>query len=402
MSRGRVDPPGEKLHGIAYHGPPMADLHRRRLLALLAGAGPGAALAAALPAWIRDAAAATPSGIVVRNDWPEHWETSIEALGRNWITPNDVFFARSHFPVPEVDPRTWRVEIAGLVEHARSFSLQDLRALPPAEHVATLECAGNGRALYNLPSTSGTQWQRGAVGTAHWRGVALRTLLERARPAADAQHVWFEGADAAPVGEAPRFVRSIPLAKAQDDVLLAHTMNGTALPRLHGGPLRAVVPGWFGMAWAKWVTRIRLEAKPSDNHFMVRGYRYTYPGDDPAAALPVETMRVKSLITRPLAGARVPAGMLRVRGFAWAGPDGVRTVEVSGDGGLTWQEARLTGVAVAGAWQAWEITIPVAGPVELLARATDARGETQPASARANAGGYGNNSIHRVKIDVTA
>ena len=394
----------------------MNRLTRRAFLAAGARAGLGAAALAALPRWTRAALAAHPPGtalapdapgaeLIVRNDWPEHWETTVEALGRSFLTPERVFFVRSHFPVPRLDPGAHRIEVAGLVRTSQTYALDELRALPAAEAVHTLECAGNGRGLYHLASTSGTQWERGAVGTARWSGARLATLLERAGVQPEAKHVWLEAADAAPLPGAPRFLRSIPLEKAMKDTLLAMTMNDRPLPVRHGAPLRAIVPGWYGMASTKWVTRVRVEATPSDNHFFVRGYRYTYPGEDPAQAAPVEEMRVKSLITRPLSGARVSAtkGRLPVRGFAWAGPVGVRLVEVSTDSGKTWQPAGFREDSEPMAWRAWATQVDATpGSLTILARATDGNGVAQPEAARPNAGGYGNNSIHRVTVRVGA
>ena len=158
------------------------------------------------------------------------------------------------------------------------------------------------------------------------------------------------------------------------------------------------------MASTKWLTRIRVEAGASDNHFMVKGYRYAYPGGDPLAAPPVESVRVKSLITRPLEGAVIEPGPVQVRGFAWAGRPGVRSVAVSSDGGSSWREARLADDAHPAAWRSWQTEMDAAlpGDLTLLARATDGAGEAQPMAARANAGGYGNNSIHRVTVHVRA
>jgi DMSO/TMAO reductase YedYZ molybdopterin-dependent catalytic subunit len=382
----------------------MTHAGRRRFLAAVAVATPGALLAASLPPWARQALAASDPNIIVRNDWPEHWETTLAALDKSWTTPNADFFVRSHFLPPDVDAASWRLEIAGLVRTPFQLTLAELRALPSVQQDVTLECAGNGRGLYALASTSGTQWERGAVGTARWGGVRLGTLLERAGVEPGAHHVWFEAADEATLLQVPRFVRSIPLEKALDDVLLAHSMNGVPLPKRHGAPLRAIVPGWFGMASTKWLTRIRVEAAVSDNHFMAKGYRYAYPGVDPATAEPVETLRVKSLITRPLDGATVKPGMVAVRGYAWAGRAGVKQVEVSSDGGASWREAQLTGEARPGAWRGFETQMDVARPGEmtLLARATDGDGAVQPMAARANAGGYGNNSIQRVSLHVRA
>ncbi len=359
-----------------------------------------------LPPWARSTALAAsgPAGLIERNEWPEHWETTLEALGENFLTSNDVFFVRSHFRAPLIDASTYRLEVSGLVQNPLSLTFAELRAMPPSGGVHTLECAGNGRGLYKLPNTSGTQWERGAVGTAMWAGVRLSRLLERAGVAPEAKHVWFEAADEAPLPQTPRFLRSIPLAKAMEDVLLAHSMNRVSLPPLHGAPLRAIVPGWYGMASTKWVTRVRVEAAPSDNHFMAKGYRYVYPGEDPALAPPVETIRVKSIITRPLAGSRVPAGRIRVQGFAWAGPAEVRLVEVSTDGGTSWGPARFTGESLPNAWRQWATEVEGKNPATItaMARATDNDGQVQPLAARANASGYANNSIHEVQFRVGA
>lgn len=411
----------------------MSDMDRRSFLTALARAGLGASALAPLARWAQGAVAAprtapphpahaattiaprTPPAdhaeLIVRNDRPEHWETTVEALGRSWITPNPRFFARSHLSTPSLDPATWRLEVAGKVATPLSLSLAELKAMPATDATVTLECAGNGRGLYRLPSTSGTQWERGAVGTAAWRGVKLSDLLERAGVSSEARHVWFEAADRAPMPGAPPFLRSIPIEKAKEDVVLAWAMNGEPLPTIHGAPLRAMVPGWFGMASAKWLTRVRLEATPSDNYFMATGYRYRYPGEDPAAAPPVETLRVKSLITRPLEGETVTLvgpkrrggkPRLHVTGFAWAGPAGVRLVEVSVDGGREWRPAGFMGETAPGAWRGWatEIEVPAPATVTVMARATDNTGDVQPLAARGNAGGYGNNSIHAVKARV--
>jgi DMSO/TMAO reductase YedYZ molybdopterin-dependent catalytic subunit len=390
-------------------------LGRRGFLGALGRAGTGALIAAAVPEWARAASrlatapgaragrAALDADLIVRNTWPEHYETSIAALGRAWVTPTQAFFVRSHFPVPDVDPESYRLEVTGLVRTPLTLTLPELLALPAEARTLTLECAGNGRGLFSVPSTSGTQWERGAVGNAAWRGPLLASLLRRAEVQPEAKHVWLEAADRAPLPDAvPPFLRSIPLEKALDDVILAHSMNGAAIPKLHGAPLRAIVPGWFGMASTKWVTRIRVEAAPSDNHFFIRGYRYVHPGEDPTKAAPVQEMRVKSLITRPREGARVARGQVSVRGFAWAGPAGVERVEISSDDGTSWSAARFVGEDAPGAWRSWEAQLEAkgAGSRSVMARATDRNGEAQPLKAEANASGYGNNSVHRVAFRV--
>jgi DMSO/TMAO reductase YedYZ molybdopterin-dependent catalytic subunit len=361
----------------------------------------GALATSAFPRYARNALAALPSpDVIVRNEFPEHWETSIEALGRSVITPEDRFYVRTHFPVPQVDARTWPLEVAGMVEHPLTLTLAELRAMPVQKMQAVLECAGNGRGLFGSMTTSGTQWELGAVGNGEWAGVSLKALLERAGVKEGAAHVWFEAADEAPLPGPPKFLRSIPLDKAMDDAFLAHTLNGGKLTARHGGPLRLVVPGWYGMAWSKWVTRVRVEKEPSDNHFMARSYRYNVAGTAPAAAPPVETLRVKSLITQPLADAHVRSGRLKVQGFAWAGPSGVTRLELSADGGQTWSEAQLQGSANGYAWRPWraEVDVRPSQRIDLRARASDGNGDTQPEKATPNAGGYANNSIHRVVV----
>jgi DMSO/TMAO reductase YedYZ molybdopterin-dependent catalytic subunit len=365
-------------------------------------AAPATAAAPAKPA-ATQAAPAVPE-LIERNAWPEHWETSLESLGRTWLTPNDRFFVRNHLPAPEIDPATHKLEIRGLVRLPLTLSLADLQAMPPSSVPCTLECAGNGRALFDFPSTAGTQWERGAVGNAHWAGVSLLALLRRAEVSADAKHVWFEAADRSPHPDTPPFLRSIPIEKAMNDVLLAWSMNGEPLPRLHGGPLRAIVPGWFAMASTKWVTRIRLERDPSDNHFMAKGYRYNAPGEDPLGTAPVEEMKVKSVITRPLDGATVALGKVRIQGLAWAGPKGLRMVEISTDGGTSWKPAGFMGDHEPMTWRIWATQVEVKEPARLtvMARATDGNGVQQPLVAPINAGGYGNNSIHSVSFRVRA
>jgi len=399
----------------------MTGMDRRKFLEKLGRAG---FAAFGLNAWAHVARAATPppkagttppktaasakpsepaAELIERNAWPEHFETTLAALGRSWTTRNDRFFVRSHLPVPIVDPATWRLEVSGLVANPVTLSLADLKAMPSTEAAVTLECAGNGRGLFKLPNTSGTQWERGAVGNAMWGGLKLMFLLRRAQPLPEARHVWFEAADVGTLPDVPTFTRSIPIEKAMFDVLLAHTMNGEPLPKLHGGPVRAIVPGWYGMASTKWVTRIRLEKTPSDSHFMARGYRYSYPGDDPAALTPgVEEMMVKSVITRPFEGGKEALGKVRIQGFAWAGPMGVRLVETSIDKGKTWKPAGFMGDTAPGAWRAWatEYEVKTATRMTVMARATDGKGDVQPIEARPNLAGYANNSIHVVSFRV--
>jgi sulfite oxidase len=331
--------------------------------------------------------------LVIRNARPLDAESPIEAL-RTFETNNDLFFVRSHHALPTEVSTPWTLTIDGEVARPVTFRLDDIRRMRAEHRSATIECAGNGRGRLELPATSGVQWGFGAVSTATWTGVPLGALLERAAVQASALHFWMEAADRSPLAAVPPFLRSIPRETALGEAFVAYEMNGQPLPLLHGGPLRLVVPQWYGMASTKWLTHVHARATESDNHFMARGYRYADGG-------PVDLMRVKSLITAPRDGEGVHVGTTRVTGVAWTGSGTVAQVEFSSDGGRTWQQARLTSAPRPGAWRLWEADMAIrsAGEQRLRARATDTAGHTQPEQAAPNPGGYGNNSIHEVRVN---
>jgi DMSO/TMAO reductase YedYZ molybdopterin-dependent catalytic subunit len=333
------------------------------------------------------------SRLLVRNARPLDAESPIDAL-RTLETSNDLFFVRSHHALPAEVSTPWTLTIDGEVASPVTLRLDDIRRMRAEHRSATIECAGNGRGRLELPATSGVQWGLGAVSTATWTGVPLAALLERAGVRASALHFWMEAADRSPLPAAPTFLRSIPRETALGEALVAYEMNGQPLPLLHGGPLRLVSPRWYGMASTKWLTHVHARATESDNHFMARGYRY-------ADGSPVDLMRVKSLITAPRDGEPVRVGTTRLTGVAWTGTGTVAQVEVSSDGGRTWQQARCTSEARPGTWRLWEADMAIQGTGEqrVRARATDTAGHTQPDQAAANPGGYGNNSIHEVRVN---
>ncbi|MFL5580911.1 MAG: sulfite oxidase [Gemmatimonadaceae bacterium] len=367
-------------------------ISRREAIALAAAAAAGSLAARRL--------LAQPSshGLVIRNERPLDAEAPLGALAR-WETDADLFFVRSHFGPPTRAASPFRLEVVGDVERPLSLSLAALRRLGSERRPVTLECAGNGRGVFALPKTSGVQWGYGAVSNATWTGVPLGELLERAGARPGALHFWTEAADQAPLGKVPKFLRSIPRDVALGDAFVAWEMNGRPIPTLHGGPVRLIVPGWFGMASTKWLTRIHAKPVESDNFYMATGYRYP-------DRTPVQAMRVKSVIAAPLEGARVRVGRVAVRGKAWsgAGAGGIRAVEVTADGGRTWRPARLVGAERPGAWRAWEAEVEAAspGPQRVAVRATDRSGAVQPERAEPNAPGYGNNSWHEVRYVAVA
>ena len=336
-------------------------------------------------------------------------EASLSSLDAE-ITPTNRFFIRSHFAVPTVDAATWRLSIDGEVERVGSWSLDDLRALPHRELTATMECAGNGRITVR-PKAEGVLWGHGAVSTARWRGVPLRALLETVGVKPTSSEVLLRGADRGTEpgvsGEIP-YEMSISVAKALDaDTLVVDEMNGAPLSPSHGFPVRLIVPGWYGMASVKWLTHVVLTDEPFQGHFRSRAYAYIYEGDRAEAPkTPVTSMRVKSLISWPKEGAVLAPGPHRIRGVAWSGDAPILRVDVSTEpsagAGEIWRPARLLGPSSRHAWVHWELLfdLPHPGFYVVRARATDELGHTQPAQARWNFRGVGNNSIHSLPIEI--
>ena len=347
---------------------------------------------------------AIDDGLLVHRAHPLNAETSIPALIGGVVMPNARFYVRNHFHMPNLDAAAFRLTVGGLVDRPFELSLADLRRMRSQTVVATLECAGNGRTLFE-PSIPGEKWNLGAVSTAEWTGVPLVELLDRAGPKSGAREILFRGADAGPVeGSADdiRFERSLDLDRGRDaDVLLAYAMNGEALPVQHGYPLRLVVPGWYAVASVKWLTEIELVPTPFAGHYQTEKYQYEWESDGRVTREPVTLQQVRALITEPASDEQVPRGSLVVRGVAWSGAAPIARVEISVDGG-PWQEARLVSERKRHSWQWWEsvAAVPTPKAVNVRARATDLAGRTQPDRAEWNRLGYGNNSIQRVSIQV--
>jgi DMSO/TMAO reductase YedYZ molybdopterin-dependent catalytic subunit len=272
--------------------------------------------------------------------------------------------------------------------------------------VNTLECAGNGRGLQR-PQVPGIQWNRGAVSTARFSGPRLRDVLERAGVKSTGKHVMFRGLDEVP-GKVPPFIRSIPIEKALDSgTLVATHMNGSPLTKHHGFPARALVPGWIGAASCKWLTEIKVLESEFVGNFMSPAYRMpnqpVKPGDavKPEDTYAVTGLNVKSVISGPLDGARVKAGRMDVHGAAWAGEAAIAKVEISTDGGASWNPAQLGHDQAHYAWRLWNYAWKAqGGNYTIQSRATDSQGRTQPATAVWNPSGYLYNAVDQVKIHV--
>jgi DMSO/TMAO reductase YedYZ molybdopterin-dependent catalytic subunit len=323
---------------------------------------------------------------------PENSETPLESL-RSWVTANRLFFVRNHFGVPAVDRDTWRLSIAGLVSRPLEITWDQLAGMPERTVFATMECAGNGRSFLT-PHAHGVQWGAGAVGHAEWTGVPLRLLLEDAGLSDGAAEVLCEGADRGRESDHPDempFARSLPRAKALDrDTLVATRMNGELLEPNHGAPARLLVPGWYGVASVKWLSRIAALDRPFAGYFQTKKYTIERETGAGLERVIVGPMAVKSEIIRPRPGDVLGVGTNRVFGVAWAGDDTVARVEISTNGGNSWSSAELVGPTARYSWTLWEYLWETGetGPHTILARAVSSRGAVQPLEHDALNGGY--------------
>ncbi len=348
--------------------------------------------------------------MTVHTEFPFNGEFAPSLLNDD-VTPSERHFVRNNSGIPEravnQDLAGWKLTIDGEVKKPLSLSMRELNQFPQTTMQAVLECAGNGRSLFE-PKVGGTPWRRGAVACSEWSGPRLRDLLQAAGVKSSAVYLGCYGEDIPNDGSEP-FSRGIPIEKALDEhTLIATMMNGEPLPAAHGFPARLIVPGWIGSAMQKWLTRIWARDIVHDSSKMT-GYSYrvpaypTAPGETP----PVEDMviatawKVKSLITRPQEYVELkPGASLSARGHAWAGENEIEKVAVSTDFGQQWQEARLTPPANRYAWYHWEadLSFPIRGYYEIWARAYDDKGAAQPFKQPWNPKGYLGNVIHRVPV----
>jgi DMSO/TMAO reductase YedYZ molybdopterin-dependent catalytic subunit len=347
------------------------------------------------------------AGLIIRQKEPRNLEAPFDRID-SYLTPTELFYIRSHFLTPKLDRASYQLRIDGAVRHPFTLSYEELRNMRSETRVATLECAGNGR-VFLVPQVQGAQWELGAVSNAEWTGVPLRALLERAELAEDVCEIALEGADRGTPKEEPlppgpiSYVWSVPLAKAmQSEVLVAYAMNGRDLSRDHGFPIRAIVPGHYGMASVKWLTRIEAVREPFRGYWQTTDYAYwASKGGEPVRRALGE-MKLKSQIARPRVYETLPANRIyTICGAAWAGETDVIGIAVSTDGGQTWAEADFVDPVRRHAWRRWRfdwLTPKKAGEYTLLARAKDANGVLQPTEHDQNYGVYVIN--HSLPIEV--
>ena len=339
----------------------------------------------------------------VMTEKPLNAETPTERL-RTWITANDVFFDRNQGQIPEtpVSLADYVLTVEGQVHKPLAVTYNQLINLPKGLVANTLECSGNSRSLLE-EKASGNPWTIGGVGNALWGGAWLRDVLEMAGLTENARHVAFEGMDQPLGSKGVHFVRSIPIEKARASTLLAYEMNGEPLPLKHGFPLRALALGWTGANCVKWLNRITVMDRPFEGFFMDNVYRVFQKDQDSKSGEVVTALKLKTIITQPLAGENLSTGSIAVRGAAYAGENHVERVELSMDNGAGWQGAKFIGPDEPYAWRQWEYIWQVEEPghYTIMARATDDRGCQQPMTAQWNKLGYGNNGVREHAITVT-
>jgi DMSO/TMAO reductase YedYZ molybdopterin-dependent catalytic subunit len=349
----------------------------------------------------------TSGGLIIRQKEPNNLETPFDELD-SFLTPMELFYIRSHFPTPKLEIASYQLHVDGAVRNPFSLSYNELRDMPSETRVATLECAGNSR-VFLVPQAEGAQWELGAVGNAEWTGVPLGALLERAGMEENACEVVLEGADQGTPKEPPippgpiSYARSLPRDKAiQREVLIAYQMNGRDLPRDHGYPVRAIVPGHYGMASVKWLTRIHAVREPFRGYWQTSDYGYWDHLDGKPVRRALAEMKLKSEIARPRVYETLGANQVyTIFGAAWAGETEVTEIAVSTDGGQTWAKAEFLDPAQRHAWRRWKfdwLTPKKLGQYTLLARAKGADGSVQPDHHDQNYGSYVIN--HPLPIEV--
>ncbi|WP_137287589.1 sulfite oxidase [Halorussus salinisoli] len=390
-------------------------------------------------------------GLRILSADPENAEAASRTTYESFITPREEHYIRNHYLSPDIDADEWTVSLTGMVDEEVELSMDEIRNGYSTETVThTMQCSGNGRSYFE-PQVGGNQWTFGAVGNTVWTGTPVSEILEQYGANTD-EGAWLSvmGGDA-PEGE-DIFTRSIPMSKVMDDCLLAYEMNGSPMNAEHGFPVRLLVPGWFGNNNVKWVDRMHVmdrmvfgdEWETEDQRLYTHWQQYSYrliPIDEEVNQQPsisifdtqdqmdsdeirhpyLYDQMVKSLVGYPPEDATVrpgPGGTVEIVGVAWAGDDEVSMVEVSTDGGETWNEAEFFGPVMGPAsWRQFRyVWDPEPGDHTVMSRATDEQDRTQPATISNpdekllgieddkypwNTGGYGATAYEPLAVEVT-
>ncbi len=391
----------------------MRSESRRLLLKTLAGA----VAAANLPVSLALSQRALPdlkrgAALITHNQLPWALETRRSYFGRAPITPISDFFVRNNLPLPPANLTAegdrWTFAVRGCATEGQ-LSVADLKRMPTITVASVLQCSGNGRDFFTH-NPAGSQWSVGAAGCALWTGVPVAEIFNRfGGTADDAAFLTATGGELLPEGIDPDSIsveRSVPIAKGLKDCLLAFEMNGAPLPAIHGGPVRLIVPGYFGVNNVKWVRTLSASPGESQAKIQVSGYRMRPEGEPGTPNHPsMWRMPVKSwFVGAGTEGEPILAGPNTLHGVAFSGERGIRAVELSADGGSSWQEMRLRGPDLGpNAWRTFEARLDIPpGQHQFFSRAVDQTGDRQPETAEANHRGYGHNGWRDHGIRITA
>lgn len=371
-------------------------MSRREYFRLLAAGSAAAAISNLMPAKVSaqqiDKAILknAPDEYFIRNG--SNLEMRWDAMyNRGYIVPTELFFVRNNSStIPRIDKAVWQLKVDGNgVSRPMTFSYDDLLSMPSISVIRAIECAGNGRNMFQAShgkKIEGTPWNLGGIGVAEWTGVPLHEILERAGLKKSARDVMPEGLDEKKVS------RPMPVVKAMaEDTLLVYAMNGQTLLPDHGFPVRLLVPGWVGISHVKWLGRIQVSEQALYSEYNTKKYVMIgkdYKPEPPALGPMITSQQVKSAFELPWDG-EIAAGKRLLRGRSWSGEGNIKRVEVSTDGGQTWQVARLREPNVDRAWVRWDVDWAAhPGKYNLQARATDSKGRTQPLRIPFNEEGY--------------
>jgi len=321
------------------------------------------------------------------------------------VTPIGQHYLLIHFDIPKLNQSDHIISFTGDFLNPFTLNYKDIKKMPSQTIPVTLECAGNGRSSME-PRSFSMPWSYGAVGTSEWTGTPMKALIKSAKPKNDAINFIFTGADRGfDSGLEHNFERSLTVDQINNlDVLLVYEMNGKPLLPQHGAPFRIVVPGWYGMASVKWLSKIKASTEPFQGYQQVGTYRYRQKRDDEGE--PITSMKVKSLMKPPgipdwTSRKRiVTSGKVDLMGRAWSGGGRqIIKVEVSING--SWHNAIVDKNSSKYAWTKWNFEwTAIPGDYIISSRATDKTGDIQPLEALFDVGGFANNSVQKTHVFV--
>lgn len=378
-------------------------------LAEAAGAGLTPGVPAGIFSYVTMATLPGKKPLIQLSDRPPNYETPLEYL-RTPITPNDEFFIRYHLAdIPQVKAEGYKIAVGGDGANGQiEITLDDLKKMPAVEVVAVNQCSGNRRGL-STPHVQGVEWGYGAMGCARWKGARLKDILDKVGLKNEAIEIGLDGADGPAIDKTPDFIKSIPVWKAiEESTIVAYEMNGQPLPHFNGFPARLVVPGWTGTYWIKHLTKINALTKPQGGFWMNPAYRIPlgkfpirdrFVTQETAVNTPITEIVVNSLVTSHREGDKVKTGKVTVSGMAWDGGYGIRTVQVSTDGGKNWASATLGQDLGRFAFRPWSFDITAKkGKNSVMVNASNVIGQSQTAALIFNPAGYHNNVIQNLTL----